>query len=145
MNNTFCDVHEKGDFILNTGSPHFVRYVNEINHLDVYNEGRNIRYSNPFEKDGINVNFVERLSSNSISIRTYERGVENETLSCGTGATACAIVNAIKEKLEGEQKMDVRVQGGALTVEFNRVNPTTFTDIKLIGPAMKVFEGKIII
>jgi diaminopimelate epimerase len=143
MNKTTFEVQPNEPFVLNTGSPHFVKYVSELEQLDVFNEGRKIRYASPFEQDGINVNFVKPLSPHSISIRTYERGVENETLSCGTGATACAIVQAVQMQLFGEQKIDIEVAGGSLQVAFNRVNPKNFIEIKLIGPAMKVFEGKI--
>jgi diaminopimelate epimerase len=143
MKDTSFDINPNEPFVLNTGSPHLVKYVTNLEKLDVFNEGRTIRYAAPFEKEGINVNFVRQLSENAISIRTYERGVENETLSCGTGATACALVNAVEAKLYGEQQISVQVIGGSLWVAFNRISPTTFVDIQLIGPAMKVFEGKI--
>jgi diaminopimelate epimerase len=143
MNDTSFEINPNEPYILNTGSPHFVKYVSDLEQLDVFNEGRKIRYGSPFKKEGINVNFVKRISEHSISIRTYERGVENETLSCGTGATACALVNAVESQLFGRQKMSIQVIGGSLWVAFNRINPTTFVDIQLVGPAMKVFEGKI--
>ncbi len=143
MNDTYCKLEKNHDIILNTGSPHYVKYVSDLNGMDVFNEGRLIRYSSAFADGGINVNFVMPLTSHSISIRTYERGVENETLSCGTGATACAIVNAVVEDLFGKQTIAVRVKGGELEVTFNRINQSDFEDIYLIGPALKVFEGKI--
>jgi diaminopimelate epimerase len=143
MNNTFCKFEQNIDCVLNTGSPHYVKFVNELDKVDVYKEGRQIRFSETFQSEGINVNFVERISSHSISIRTYERGVEDETLSCGTGATACAIVNALVEDLQGTQSIKVLVKGGELEVSLNRVGQSDFEDIYLIGPASKVFEGKI--
>ncbi len=143
MNNTTCKFVPNGDHILNTGSPHYVKYVDSFNNLDVFKEGRKIRFSEAFKSEGINVNFVERLSSHSIAIRTYERGVEDETLSCGTGATACAIVNSLVEDLYGVQSIKVGVKGGELEVTFNRMSESEFEDIRLIGPAIKVFEGTI--
>ena len=143
MKNTVYNQQGSSEFILNTGSPHYVQYVNDLKTLDVSKEGREIRYSERFNAEGINVNFVKQITSNAISIRTYERGVENETLSCGTGATACAIVNAIVEDLYGCQKIEVEVKGGKLEVDYNRLNYTDFEEILLIGPAEKVFEGRI--
>jgi diaminopimelate epimerase len=141
MSNAICNFVQNGDHILNTGSPHYVRYVDALDNLDVFQEGRKIRFSESFKSEGINVNFVERLSSHSIAIRTYERGVEDETLSCGTGATASAIVNALVEDLFGSQSIKVGVKGGELEVAFNRISQSEFEDISLIGPALKVFEG----
>lgn len=128
---------ENGDFILNTGSPHFIRFVDDIDNIDVYQEGRMIRYSNQFIQEGINVNFVKRLDG-TIRLRTYERGVENETLSCGTGATAAAIAFA---QNPGKNKVEIKVQGGQLEVEFNRINENECSDIWLTGPAKFVFSG----
>lgn len=125
--------------ILNTGSPHFIKYVDGVKEVDVFQQGRNIRYSESFKKAGINVNFVERVG-NGIKIRTYERGVENETLSCGTGATAAALASS--EKM-GPQLTNVEVEGGALQIAFDRVGEQEFNNIWLIGPAQFVYSGTI--
>lgn len=127
------------DKILNTGSPHFIQYVDGVKEVDVFQQGRNIRYSESFKKAGINVNFVERIG-NGIKIRTYERGVENETLSCGTGATAAALASS--EKM-GPQLTNVEVEGGALQIAFDRVGDQEFNNIWLIGPAQFVYSGTI--
>ncbi len=125
------------DCVLNTGSPHYVRFVDDLEKLDAYHEGRKIRYNDTYAEAGINVNFVLRLS-NGIKIRTYERGVEDETLSCGTGATAAAFASSI---LMGSQEIAVGVAGGQLSIQFNRTSETTADNVWLIGPAEFVFEG----
>lgn len=129
----------RGDVVLDTGSPHFIRFVDTVDHVDVFSEGTKIRYSDAYAEEGININFVEQ-NDNGIRIRTYERGVEDETLSCGTGATAAAIATATED---GHQTISVSVQGGSLEIEFNRINPNQFTDVWLIGPASFVFRGTI--
>lgn len=125
------------DVVLNTGSPHFIRFVEDVKSIDVSQEGRNIRYNDVYKEKGINVNFVEKLQT-SIHIRTYERGVEDETLSCGTGATAAAIAFA---QNTGFNKVPVKVQGGELEVSFNRINQHQCDNIWLTGPAVFVFKG----
>lgn len=130
-----------GNYILDTGSPHYIKTVTDVMDLDVFNEGMEIRYSKPFSKEGINVNFTERESNDTIIVRTYERGVEDETFSCGTGVTAAAIVNYNKEK--GPNKVKVKTKGGLITVEFNRIDQQHCTNVWLCGPAEKVFEGNI--
>lgn len=127
--------------ILNTGSPHYVEYVENVAETDVFNIGRKVRYSEAFKNTGINVNFVER-KNDGIKIRTYERGVEDETLSCGTGATAAALASSEKD---GHQTMNVKVQGGSLQIEFSRINDQEFKNVWLIGPAQFVFSGNITI
>ena len=124
---------------LNTGSPHYIQYVENLDQLDVYHQGRAIRYNEEYKAEGINVNFVERLKD-GIRIRTYERGVENETLSCGTGATAAALASADKN---GTQTTLVKVQGGELKIEFERISKNEFKNIWLMGPAQFVFTGTI--
>ena len=128
-------------YILNTGSPHYVKPANDVNELNVYEEGRSIRYSDEFKDEGINVNFVERIDEDRILVRTYERGVENETLSCGTGVTASALLFA-QEGL-GFNRINVTTLGGDLAVEFNKISESNFENIWLCGPATYVFKGTI--
>lgn len=130
------------DFILDTGSPHYIKFTPQVSALDVIKKGKEIRYSKEFEKQGINVNFVEQLDEpDKIFVRTYERGVENETLSCGTGVTAAALVCYHNEN--GFNEVEVKTLGGKLNVEFDRTNDGRFRNIWLCGPAEKVYQGKI--
>jgi diaminopimelate epimerase len=131
----------RGDFILDTGSPHYVKMAENIDRADIFHRGRDIRNSPAFSEHGINVNFVERVDDDEIYVRTYERGVEDETLSCGTGVTASAIVNYHNEV--GFNNVMVNTKGGRLTVEFDRVDDGVYKNIWLCGPAEKVFEGNI--
>ncbi|HEY0677937.1 MAG TPA: diaminopimelate epimerase [Chitinophagaceae bacterium] len=128
-----------GDFILDTGSPHYVKMVNDLENMNVYQKGSEIRNSNHFAKDGINVNFVEQKDDDEIMVRTFERGVEDETLSCGTGVTASALVSYHNEI--GFNNVIVNTPGGKLTVEFDRMGDEQYENIWLCGPADKVFEG----
>lgn len=134
---------ENANFILHTGSPHYVHFVEDVESSDVVQMGREIRYSEPFKSEGINVNLVEQLAENSIKIRTYERGVEDETLSCGTGATACAIVVGLLSEKIGMNQIEVQVEGGRLIVSYENTGDGKFTNIKLTGPAEFVFKGEI--
>jgi diaminopimelate epimerase len=129
------------DYEIYTGSPHYIKWVNELSKFDVFTEGRNIRYNNVYNADGINVNFIEE-TLNGINVRTYERGVEDETLSCGTGVTACAMAFALKHNRTGEQSVDINTPGGKLKVQFN-IDSNGFNHVFLIGPAEKVFQGLI--
>ncbi|MBE7172127.1 MAG: diaminopimelate epimerase [Williamsia sp.] len=131
------------DAILNTGSPHYVKIVGNLMDTDVFQKGKEIRYSNAFEKEGINVNFVQVKDDDEISVRTYERGVEDETLSCGTGVTASALVCYHNEA--GFNNVIVNTRGGQLTVEFDRIDDGTYSNIWLCGPAEKVYEGEIVL
>jgi diaminopimelate epimerase len=126
--------------ILNTGSPHFVTFVTDILNVDVVESGRNVRESKEFKQEGINVNFVETFKSDEIFVRTYERGVEDETLSCGTGVTAAALISAHNDV--GFNRVEVKTLGGKLSVEFTKLSPTHFEDIWLCGPAVLVFKGE---
>lgn len=131
------------DYVLNTGSPHFVRFVSDPDTLDVVQEGRAIRYSERFEQDGINVNFV-RETAGQLLIRTYERGVEDETLACGTGVTAAAIAWFRNSRQPaGHADIPVTAKGGDLKVHFTANPDGSFTDIWLCGPAQCVFKGEI--
>jgi diaminopimelate epimerase len=134
------DFHS-GYAILNTGSPHFVKFANNVEDIDVVETGRNIRYSKQFEQEGINVNFVETTDEDGIFVRTYERGVEDETLSCGTGVTASALMNAHNEK--GFNRVEVKTPGGRLSVEYNKIDDEHFDNIWLCGPAVFVYKGEI--
>jgi diaminopimelate epimerase len=130
------------DFVLDTGSPHYVKMVTNVMDVDVYKKGYEIRHSKEFEDEGINVNFVEQLPENDkIIVRTYERGVEDETFSCGTGVTAAALVCYHNEN--GFNDVKVKTLGGMLSVEFDRVDDNRYENIWLCGPAEKVFEGSI--
>lgn len=129
-------------FVLDTGSPHYVIFLSSIAGTDVLTEGRNIRYNARFRDNGININFVEDHGDHLV-VRTYERGVENETLACGTGVVAAVICSAIRKKHDNiSYTMPVRVSGGSLKVAYS-VQEGRFTDIWLEGPATFVFEGKI--
>jgi diaminopimelate epimerase len=134
------DIEHNDDFyLLNTGSPHYVTFVNDIDSIDVTLEGRLIRQSMLTDSGGVNVNFVQ-ITSDGIKIRTYERGVEGETLACGTGAVASAI--ATNHWLE-DQKNDYQInaRGGILNVSFIKSGDEKFTNIWLKGPAIHVFDG----
>jgi diaminopimelate epimerase len=131
--------YEEFDFI-NTGSPHYITYVDHIEEVDVVNIGSEIRYGPVYgPKGGTNVNFVEVIEDNHLSVRTYERGVEDETYSCGTGVTACALSAHLHVKV-GLGRLQVETIGGTLEVAY-RETAGQFNDIYLIGPAVRVFEG----
>lgn len=131
-----------GRYILNTGSPHYVEMVEgDLMSLDVVKKGRAIRYSDEYKQEGINVNFVQQTDEpDKVIVRTYERGVEDETFSCGTGVTAAALVNYHNEA--GYNYVCVQTKGGMLNVEFDKTE-NGFKNIWLIGPAEKVFEGEV--
>ena len=135
------EMNDSDSFELNTGSPHLVIVEQSISSLDVVSKGATIRFSDKFKHNGININFIEEIDSKSIAIRTYERGVENETLACGTGITAAALSIAVKNNLRGIQSVFVRARGGDLSVEFDQFELGEFRQIYLIGPAQFVFHG----
>jgi diaminopimelate epimerase len=132
---------EKEYIFLNTGSPHHVQMVHDLTNLNVKTEGASIRYSNLYGAPGSNVNFVEKISESEFTIRTYERGVEDETLSCGTGATAVAIAMHATGKTSFNEII-INVQGGKLKVSFEKMG-NNYNNVHLTGPATFVFEGTI--
>ncbi len=125
--------------ILDTGSPHYVIKQQNLANFDVFYEGKKIRNQLNYKEKGINVNFVE-AEGEGYFVRTYERGVEDETFACGTGVTAVALAMAAKKNLKGHIKTPIRVLGGKLLITFNS-NENTFTNIFLTGPAEMVFKG----
>jgi diaminopimelate epimerase len=125
-------------YVLDTGSPHYIEFVDSVNSVDVVGLGQMIRYNERFKAEGINVNFVQQ-EEGQIFVRTYERGVENETFSCGTGVTASALIAGI-EKL-GEQRINIETLGGKLAVSFNNRGDNIFDTIYLMGPGTFVFSG----
>lgn len=137
--------HIGDDFFLDTGSPHYVRFVEKLSQLDVHQEGRKIRYNRDISKEGTNVNFVKIEKDNSLSIRTYERGVEDETLACGTGSVASALAAFLRLKTN-QWTFTIHARGGLLRVSFKHDSENNnFQDIWLTGPANHVFNGSITI
>ena len=133
----------KGQYILNTGSPHVVLAVDDVMAVDVNRDGAQLRYDPLFAPGGTNVNYIH-IQGETMHIRTYERGVEQETLSCGTGVTASALVSALMQNLPfGIHEVQIRTMGGALRVQFHYHADGSFTDIYLIGPGTFVFSGEI--
>ncbi|MDI9357530.1 MAG: diaminopimelate epimerase [Phycisphaerales bacterium] len=135
-------LQKNNQFILNTGSPHLVTMTQNIDSLDVFTKARTIRYSPEFAKDGINVNFVEKINDQAIKIRTYERGVEAETLCCGTGVTAASLSQAVNLPI-GQYRYLIKAVGGELQVTFDKIDTNKYRNIKLIGSALHVFSGTI--
>jgi len=131
---------EKGNdyYFINTGSPHYIVQVDDVNTINVKTQGAAIRYNERFKLEGTNVNFVKD-NEVGLDVRTYERGVEDETLSCGTGVTAVALSFADRKNLAASV-IQLNTAGGRLKVGFKRSN-NEFTDIWLIGPAKQVYNG----
>lgn len=143
--------HNNG-YLLDTGSPHYVVIVPNLAQINVVEEGKKIRYSPTFAQKGVNVNFVEIHQPNRFSIATYERGVEDETYSCGTGTVAAAIVVAMQTQPVHNNHLYAKTKGGDLQVLFEAVNSNAqnpqqaiATNIWLHGAATRVFEGEIIV
>ena len=128
------------DFFIDTGSPHFVKFVQDIESIDVVEEGKKIRWDKRFRPDGVNVNFAEARKKELI-VKTFERGVEDHTLSCGTGNTASAMAMCLRTQ-SNQREYNIESPGGRVKVGFNFVN-NTFTEVFLQGPAKQVFEGSI--
>ena len=127
-------------FLLDTGSPHFVKFCDSIDNINVFECGRELRNNKEISEDGVNINFTEVIDNSSIKVRTYERGVENETLSCGTGVIASAL-SAYKKGLVDTNRIKINTLGGELFVsfEFNNI----YKNIWLEGPAIEVYKGQI--
>ena len=142
----------KDYYLLDTGSPHYIVFVEDLKDINVFENGRQIRYSERFHEVGVNVNFVEIKKDGSLEVATYERGVENETFSCGTGVTAAAIAYCVynESKTQNDKKTfnfsfitKIITKGGDLSVKFDRNGENNFTNIWLCGPATPVFSGKV--
>ena len=129
------------NYFMNTGSPHFVKFIDSPIDFNTYEQGKKIRYSDLFAKEGVNVNFVSYID-NGINVLTYERGVEDETFSCGTGVVASCIASYINDKSKGTDIM-VETKGGKLNVSFDYISNNLVENIWLTGPAQEVFEGEI--
>lgn len=141
MGNVGSIGHDNEAYVLNTGSPHYVQRVSDANVVDVYSSGKAIRYSPNYAAEGINVNFVQVLSDRQLRVRTYERGVENETYACGTGVTASAIAASKMLGLpNGDYEYGIETLGGVLAVKYT-INDGNVSNIWLTGPAVKVFDG----
>jgi diaminopimelate epimerase len=129
-----------GYFVLDTGSPHYVIFVEDLDDIHVVKSGQVIRYSERFRKEGINVDFVEKTQDGFL-VASYERGVENETLSCGTGVTASAICSYFAAGNPGHYEVPIKTKGGELQVKFDANGGTVFSEVWLCGPATQVFSG----
>ncbi len=134
------------DYVIDTGSPHYIKFCQNVDDVDVVYEGRTIRNRPQFADAGINVNFVERGHARTSRLRTFERGVEAETLSCGTGAVAAGIVLGITQKRNGtdEKRIEqtIRTKGGELSVHFQLTNGNRIRNVWLEGPVVEVFSGQ---
>lgn len=130
------------EFLIDTGSPHYIVFVDSVDSIDVVKEGRRIRQESRWKSmGGVNVNFVEINGEGRFRLRTYERGVEDETLACGTGATASAIATHLYAQ-HTTDRFDIAARGGQLAVRFQPQEESRFTEVWLKGPARKVFNGK---
>ncbi len=130
-------------YFIDTGSPHFVHFVkNPANLMNIVSFGERIRFSKGYKSSGVNVNMVDVVGDNHITIRTYERGVEDETLSCGTGTTACALIYAWEHRSQ-KKLIEVETRGGKLYVSFDQLESGVFSNVYLIGPAKYVFNGQV--
>ena len=136
-----CYDGSKNDFILDTGSPHYVKFVDDLGQVDIFQEGSRIRQQADFAAAGINVNFVERLpEADTLAVATYERGVENETFSCGTGVVASSLASFVERPEAERGVVHLRTKGGELMVTFERKGEG-FTNIWLKGGTKHVFDG----
>jgi len=133
--------NQEGRYILNTGSPHYVVFVEDLSDMNIVESGQVIRYSDRFRQAGINVNFVEKTDE-GIEVATYERGVEDETLSCGTGVTAAALSYDLAHPDQHLNMVEVSTKGGNLKVRFEKKEAKNYRNIWLCGPAKQVFYGE---
>jgi diaminopimelate epimerase len=137
-----ADIKITPDYVfMNTGSPHHIQLVEDLEHYNVKENGASIRYGELYGKQGSNINFVKKIDETTFSLRTYERGVEDETLACGTGATAVAIAMNVLGETKANS-IDLNVEGGKLVVSFDEKDGQ-FTNVFLKGPAEFVFKGTI--
>ena len=135
------NINMDGDaYVLNTGSPHYVTTAEDVATLDVFSLGKSIRNNETYKAKGINVNFVEDKGDH-LFVRTFERGVEDETYACGTGVTAVAMAMAKKAHTIGHIQTPIKVLGGNIQINFD-YDGARFTNVFLCGPAEKVFEGE---
>lgn len=134
---------ENNIFVLNTGSPHYVQFLDtDVEEIDLVAEAKKIRYNNEFAQEGVNVNFVSKQNE-YLKVRTYERGVEDETYSCGTGVTAAAIAyHLFKKDFSNQHNFQIQTKGGNLSVNY-LYNNNKYSQVFLNGPATFVFEGEI--
>lgn len=134
------DISRDGDaYVMNTGSPHYVRFE-ALDQIDIEQEGKAIRYNDTYREEGINVNLAE-IKKDIVRMQTYERGVEAETYSCGTGTVAVALASLLQtDQPNGQYEVHIDTKGGSLSVRCNK-HDDTFIDIYLIGPAVRSFEG----
>ncbi len=135
--------HHKEHLFVNSGSPHHIVLTTHLKTCNVVSNGRKIRYGAPYFEEGSNVNFVEKIDENHFKVRTYERGVEDETLACGTGATAVAVA-MYDANLTANNHLFIETEGGNLEVSFHKENDC-YTNIFLKGPATFIFSGEIAI
>jgi diaminopimelate epimerase len=143
MNVTEVEMRANNVFVLNTGSPHFIQFFdNDVDTIDLVAEAKKIRYNEEFKTQGINVNFVS-IHNEVLKVRTYERGVEDETFSCGTGVTAAAIAYHLYKKDHSNQHhFKIATKGGNLSVNY-LFNENKYSKVFLQGPAQFVFDGEI--
>jgi len=139
MNDVDDIIIKPNSFFLDTGSPHHVQLVKDLDSFKVFEEGKRLRYG-IYGQEGSNINFVEPEGNATFAVRTYERGVESETLSCGTGVTAVAIAMHKAEKVDSNV-VNISTKGGTLQVMFSRESDK-YSNVRLIGPAKQVFKGE---
>jgi diaminopimelate epimerase len=128
---------------INTGVPHTVLFYDDLSNIDVNNLGRLIRFHNRFKPDGANVDFVHILDDKNIEVRTYERGVEAETLACGTGSIASGLITAIIKQLNGRKSINVKTMSGEILKVYFDIDSDNISNVWLEGRASKVFSGRI--